>query len=47
MQRDDLGVAYWPIHSSMLREGDYVAQVGPASESEPEVRYVFRVMARG
>jgi hypothetical protein len=47
LQPDDLGVVYWAIHSSMLREGDYVAQVGVASASEPDVRYVFRVMARG
>jgi hypothetical protein len=48
LRADDLGIVYWSIHSSSLREGDYVAQVGAAvTASTPEVRYPFRVLARG
>ena len=48
LQPDDLGIVYWAIHSSTLRAGDYIAQVGAASASSaPEVRYLFRVVARG
>jgi hypothetical protein len=48
LHADGLGVVYWTIHSSMLREGDYVAQVGAAGgSSAPEIRYPLRVMGRG
>jgi hypothetical protein len=48
LRADDLGIVYWTIHSSMLREGDYVARVGPGrGESTSEVRYLLRVTGRG
>jgi hypothetical protein len=43
---DDLGIVYWSIHSSTLRQGDYHAELRVADGSaEPEVRYAFRVIA--
>jgi hypothetical protein len=43
---DELGIVYWSIPSSTLRQGDYQAELRVADGSaEPEVRYVFRVMA--
>ena len=48
LQPDDLGIVYWSIHSSSLREGNYIAQIAAASASSaPEVHYLFRVIARG
>jgi hypothetical protein len=46
LRPDELGIVYWSIDSSMLRAGDYQAQLSVAADSsEPEVHYVFRVMA--